>query len=92
MGLFVVVVDLVNAFGFVPLCFETSDENQRQHQHAFWHSCMFTPVNLPQQCRLLRAQHGYQFVRIRNAAEKVNAFNRRQSQQSRLELGLGLSH
>jgi hypothetical protein len=33
-------------------------------------------VNLPQQCRLLRAQHGYQFVRIRNAAEKVNAFNR----------------
>jgi hypothetical protein len=26
VGLFVVVVDLVNAFGFVPLCFETSDE------------------------------------------------------------------
>jgi hypothetical protein len=29
-------------------------------------------VNLLQQCRLLRAQHGYQFVRIRNAAEKVS--------------------
>jgi predicted metal-dependent enzyme (double-stranded beta helix superfamily) len=29
-------------------------------------------VNLPQQWRLLRTQHGYQFVRIRNAAEKVS--------------------
>src|SRR5439155_13344861 len=24
-------------------CFKTSDENQRQHQHAFWHSCMLLP-------------------------------------------------
>jgi hypothetical protein len=29
-------------------------------------------VNLPQQCRLLLAQYGYQFVRITNAAEKVS--------------------
>jgi hypothetical protein len=71
VGLFMVVLDFVNAFGFVPLHVLKPAMRINVSINMLFGILHVTPVNLLQQCRLLRAQQAYQFVRVRNVAEKV---------------------
>jgi len=61
-GLFMVVLDFVNAFGFVPLHVLKPAMRINVSINMLLGIAACYPVNLPQQFRLLQAQHGYQFV------------------------------
>jgi hypothetical protein len=86
-----VVVDFVNAFGFVPLhVLKPAMRINVSINMLFGIAARYSRESAPAM-PITSGATRYQFVRIRNAAEKVNAFNRWHSQQSGMELGLRIS-
>jgi hypothetical protein len=74
--LFMVVVDFVNAFGFVPLhVLKPAMRINVSINMLFGIAARYARESAPAM-PITSGATRYQFVRIRNAAEKVNAFNR----------------
>jgi hypothetical protein len=71
-----VVVDFVNAFGFVPLhVLKPAMRINVSINMLFGIAARYSRESAPAM-PITSGATRYQFVRIRNAAEKVNAFNR----------------